>query len=408
MSGVEFVKMLVLCENAEGAAEFHACEIPVTARQIESGEHYGLAETEAENNGYKPIKAFDQTDPAMKQMVSLAQWISGAPAPESTVVAKIDLSRLVEIGQDHLRSIGESVLRAGLYGGAEGNETLPEKKASLHALESALKTPGAFDYFELVASAKELAGRLRFAMEVDSLVDVAKARDVLKADQWPHTFVDGLSDANVRAEVLATGNGLRSKVGGVDNGLNAEIVGALERVERCLRCGVSDQERPVEGYASAEVHSDDRVYEAEFNAAIWLSKASEADVVALVKEEWRTCEIADRVAEAAERVSQGVSEVLNYTRQMHRAGHSIGFECSVSGVDAMAWLNRYRPEVAAAVVLEAYPEEFVDWVASSGATDIDAASSDRRLALAKEYSMSNYGIEPAVPKAAGHDNKSRG
>lgn len=393
MSGIEHLKMVVLCENSEGDPEFHSCEVQVTARQVDAGEHYELAEENAEYNGYKPIKAFGPDDPAMRQMAALAQWISGAPAPESAVVAKSDLTRLIQIGRDHVQDI-ETGIEEGLYT-PEDNQALPEQRASLDALETALNTPGAFDYFELRASAKELTGRLRFALGVDSQVDVSKARDVLKADRWPQEFVDNLSDEGVRAEVLAAGNGLRSKVGGVDDGLNKEIVSALERVERCLLLGVSVQERPVEGYAFAEVHSDDRVYEAEFNAAFWLSKASEAEVVALAKEEWKTCEIADRVAEAAERFSPEVQEVMTYTQRMHQAGKSIGFECSVSDIDAMAWLNRYRPDVAAAVVLEGMADQLADYADWKGMKDFDSMPLDKKVEFAKGYSVSNYGTEPA-------------
>ena len=75
MSESKNVKVIVLCSNSEGAPEFHSCAIDVTQEQYDNGDHYDLAMENAEDNGYEPHKAFDQNDPAAKQLGDIFTWL---------------------------------------------------------------------------------------------------------------------------------------------------------------------------------------------------------------------------------------------------------------------------------------------------------------------------------------------
>ena len=75
-----YPKVIVLCTNANGAAEFHSCTPEVTADQLRAGEHYALAKENARFNGFtEPMIAFDAEDPAAKQLESLAGYVRRAP-----------------------------------------------------------------------------------------------------------------------------------------------------------------------------------------------------------------------------------------------------------------------------------------------------------------------------------------
>ena len=69
------VKMVVLCRNSEGAPEFHTCAVEVTPAQRASGDHYEMAEDNAVDNGYEPQFAFEENDPAAKQMGEIHAWL---------------------------------------------------------------------------------------------------------------------------------------------------------------------------------------------------------------------------------------------------------------------------------------------------------------------------------------------
>lgn len=71
------IKVAVLAINAEGAREILQLDIVCSDAQIEEGEHYEIAATQAANSGYTPLGQFDENDPA---------WTSlGRPAYERGV-----------------------------------------------------------------------------------------------------------------------------------------------------------------------------------------------------------------------------------------------------------------------------------------------------------------------------------
>jgi hypothetical protein len=76
-----YTKVVVLCRNSEGEPEFHSCTPAVTHEQLTNGEHYERAKENAAHNGYEePMIAFDATDPAAKELRTLAEWL-GDPKP---------------------------------------------------------------------------------------------------------------------------------------------------------------------------------------------------------------------------------------------------------------------------------------------------------------------------------------
>lgn len=89
----------------------------------------------------------------------------------------------------------------------------------------------------------------------------------------------------------------------------------------------------------AEVHSDDRVIEAQFNALPWFEQASDEEIKALAKCDWGGDYPADEVAQHMADLDPNVRKVFDYVALRV----SEGFECHVNEDDARAWLTAYRP-----------------------------------------------------------------
>lgn len=70
------IKMVVLATDSNGSPAFHTCQVEVTEAQYEQGEHYDLAKENASFNGYEePMIAFDERDPAARQMGEIHVWL---------------------------------------------------------------------------------------------------------------------------------------------------------------------------------------------------------------------------------------------------------------------------------------------------------------------------------------------
>lgn len=91
MSNTMDRKMIVLCNNASGEREFHSCTVSVTEAEYQNGDHYRNAEENAEYNGYQPVMAFDQNDPAARQLLALGNWIVAAEAERVISVMMADV-----------------------------------------------------------------------------------------------------------------------------------------------------------------------------------------------------------------------------------------------------------------------------------------------------------------------------
>ena len=129
------------------------------------------------------------------------------------------------------------------------------------------------------------------------------------------------------------------------------LVSALPESAELLRLALDPQtagDEPVnpellQPEVTAEVHSDDwRRSVPGFSATAWFATASDQDIIDLIDEGCGGNQTADSVAEACEDEHDGIADLFAYTR-----GGSCGFECHVSEPEAIAWLRRHRPHLAA-------------------------------------------------------------
>jgi hypothetical protein len=102
----------------------------------------------------------------------------------------------------------------------------------------------------------------------------------------------------------------------------------------------------------AEVHSDDHVFEVEFDATPWFEQASNEAIVALADCEWGGDYAADAVADFFSESNEQISDLFTYLhtiRNLRSHKDMNGFECHVNSEDAYAWLEANRPGLVAAV-----------------------------------------------------------
>jgi hypothetical protein len=94
----------------------------------------------------------------------------------------------------------------------------------------------------------------------------------------------------------------------------------------------------------ASVHSDDWRFEANFDAAAWMSVANDEAIRALHGIGFRGDYAADEVALYFEHTNAEIAAVLEYCRASQAGGREgVGFECVVEEEEAMAWLEQHRP-----------------------------------------------------------------
>lgn len=91
----------------------------------------------------------------------------------------------------------------------------------------------------------------------------------------------------------------------------------------------------------AECHSDDYVFEVDFDATAALSATSDAEWLELARCGFGGDYPADDVARAAADDVAGLETLFEYC-----ASHDVGFECHVEADDALAWLSEHRPALA--------------------------------------------------------------
>lgn len=71
-----YVKVAVVCVNANGEPDIHTCSPEVTEEQIDNGHHYDLAKQNAVFNGYRePMIAFDLKDDAAQKLLETHRWM---------------------------------------------------------------------------------------------------------------------------------------------------------------------------------------------------------------------------------------------------------------------------------------------------------------------------------------------
>ena len=95
----------------------------------------------------------------------------------------------------------------------------------------------------------------------------------------------------------------------------------------------------------AEAHSDDYVVEIPFEASSWFAQATDEEIIDLAECDFGGNYPADVVAQ---HYDDGETERLfRYLESQQGEKNAPGFECHVDGDQARAWLNAYRPALAA-------------------------------------------------------------
>lgn len=94
----------------------------------------------------------------------------------------------------------------------------------------------------------------------------------------------------------------------------------------------------------AEAHSDDRVFEATFDATPYFEQASDAALEALAACGFGGDEPADRVAIFMAEQNESVAAIFSYLEVYNRprTRETIGFECHVDEEQALLWLKEHR------------------------------------------------------------------
>ena len=95
----------------------------------------------------------------------------------------------------------------------------------------------------------------------------------------------------------------------------------------------------------AEVHSDDRVFEINFDATDWAKEASKEEI-----EDLRNCDYcrdygADAVALYYEDTHKEIGAMFDYISNIRHTRKACGFECEVDEDSFEQWINQNRPEL---------------------------------------------------------------
>jgi hypothetical protein len=103
----------------------------------------------------------------------------------------------------------------------------------------------------------------------------------------------------------------------------------------------------------AEVHTDNRVHEVDFDAADWFAQASDEEVRKLSGCGWGGDYPADEVALFYGDSHPEVTQLFAYLEKVQGTRRACGFECHVDEASALAWLKENRPTLHAELSGEA-------------------------------------------------------
>lgn len=88
------LKMIVACINAEGAPDFHTCQVEVSEQQQKDGEHYLMAYENAKWNGFaEGMVAYESGDISRGKLADLAEWIGDVRQSAQESAAELKLER---------------------------------------------------------------------------------------------------------------------------------------------------------------------------------------------------------------------------------------------------------------------------------------------------------------------------
>jgi hypothetical protein len=157
--------------------------------------------------------------------------------------------------------------------------------------------------------------------------------------------------------------------------------------------GITGPNRNVDGpkpkfKVSAEAHSDDRIYEASFDAEPFLAQASDRELARLIQCEWGGDYPADYVAEFAAKDNEEVAKMFDYIHHARDRKKDCGFECHIDQEEAEAWIRENRPSVVQAVELAAKE--------GANAVEADDYSDERPTAPAATVAADVEVVNPRV------------
>jgi len=154
-------------------------------------------------------------------------------------------------------------------------------------------------------------------------------------------------------------------------------------LQQCRLCGQAEgdltevcSKKFTEAGIIAEVHSDDRIVEVEFDASAWFKQASDKEILALADIEWGGNYEADNVASFYE-ATPDVAEMFDYVHLLNSRSITMGFECNVDESSAMTWLKTNKQDIWAQILcatngvrlVEAQEDEIKgmwDWLDDAG------------------------------------------
>jgi hypothetical protein len=102
----------------------------------------------------------------------------------------------------------------------------------------------------------------------------------------------------------------------------------------------------------ASCHTADNAMSLEFDATPWFDEADADSILLVAKQGWSSAWIAESLETRPG--YQSLHRLIDYAaRRLQRESLEdpawTTFECIVNGAEAMAWLDRNRPEIAAAI-----------------------------------------------------------
>jgi hypothetical protein len=130
---------------------------------------------------------------------------------------------------------------------------------------------------------------------------------------------------------------------------NPQLEAAATEIE-ALRCRLSVIESAT--MIHAQCHTADEKMNVMFDAAPWFSEADAESIIRLARQGWSTRVIADALQQRPG--YERLRELLQYaTERLQEESLEdptwSAFECTVTGPEALAWLEAHRPAVAAKI-----------------------------------------------------------
>lgn len=106
---------------------------------------------------------------------------------------------------------------------------------------------------------------------------------------------------------------------------------------------------------TAEAHSDDHIFEADFDATPWFKQATQEEIKELAECDWGGDKPADEVARFCSDHNEELSRMFTYLgliADRPSKKDECGFECYVDEGSALQWLREYRPEIYAVLEVD--------------------------------------------------------